>query len=221
MLCGNRICKFLPGFLKRKEDGIVNDVCQAIGTALDEVITAADKLKAQSMANRLVGYSEYYSSDDRKRDLTLIGSSRFVFKRNGESWDDFETRLQQFPDDVPWFGTEKGIIKEIERTGLVVDLIGEMRDDPYRFIVLSLADQCLVPEDQISHVFALGEEEETVRGSRTFGLTGCEDFIFLVYLSGETDYSKSGVKTTLKLTKPPYTKAYVFFPGESVAEEVV
>jgi len=221
MLCGNRIWKFLPGFLKRKEGGIVNDVCQAIGTAFDEVIKTADKLKPQSMANRLVGYSEYYSSDDRKRDLTLIGSSRFVFKRNDESWDDFETRLQQFPDDVPWFGTEKGIIKEIERTGLVVDLIGEMRDDPYRFIVLSLADQCLVPEDRISHVFALGEEEETVRGSRTFGLTECEDFIFLVYLSGETDYSKSEVKTILKSSKPPYTKAYVFFPGESVAEEVV
>ncbi|MGB3341336.1 MAG: hypothetical protein WBB37_07640 [bacterium] len=221
MLCGDRIWKFLAGFLKRKDDGIIKDICESKGAALDETITAADKLKPQSLANRLVGYPEYYNSEDRKRDLSLIGSSRFVFKRDSESWDDFETRLQQFPNDIPWFGTKKGIITEIERTGLVVDSIEEMRDDPMRFIILSFADQCAVPEDQISHVFALGEEEETVRGTRTYGRTECEDFIFLVYLSGETDYSKAEVKTIIKLSKPPYTKAYVFFPGESVAEEVV
>ncbi|GAI48068.1 unnamed protein product, partial [marine sediment metagenome] len=124
----------------------IYDICRAIGEALDEIITAADKLKPQGMANRLTGYTSYYNSDERKQDLNLIGSSRFVFKRESESWNDFETRLQQFPDDVKWFGTENGIIKEIERTGLVVDSIEIMRDDVYRFIILSLADQCLVPE---------------------------------------------------------------------------
>lgn len=220
MLYGDRIWQFLPGFLKRAKKKIY-DICLAKGEALDEIITAADKLKPQGMANRLTGYTSYYNSDERKQDLNLIGSSRFVFKRESESWNDFETRLQQFPDDVKWFGTEKGVIKEIERTGLVVDSIEIMRDDVYRFIILSLADQCLVPEDNISHVFDLGQEEETVRGTRTFGLEDCEDFVFIVRLSGATDYSKHEVKTILKLTKPPYTKAYIFFPGETVGEEVV
>lgn len=221
MLCGDRIWKILPGFLKRKPNGIMYDICLAKGEALDEIITAAQKLKPQGMANQIAGFGSYYSSDDRKRDLNLIGASRFVFKRDSETWSEFETRLQQFPDDVKWFGTEKGITKELERTGLTVDSIKELRDEIYRFIVLSLADQCSQPEDQLSHVFNLGEEDLSVRGTRTYSVEDCEDFIFLVYLSGATSYSKKEVKSILKLTKPPYTKGYIFFPGESVAEEVV
>lgn len=220
MLYGDRVWQFLPGFLKRVQNGIY-DICMAIGEALDEVITAAQKLKAQGMVNRISGFTEYYNSDERKQDLYLHGASRFVFKRESEIWDDFETRLQQFPEDVKWFGTFGGIIKEIERTGLVVDRIEEMRDDPYRWILLSLVDQCSLPEDQISHIFALGEEATCVRGVRTFSRYDCEDFIFIVYLSGATTYAKSEVKSIVKFTKPPYTKAYIFFPGETVAEEVV
>ncbi|HEX7319728.1 MAG TPA: hypothetical protein VF399_05155 [bacterium] len=220
MLLGDRIWQFLPGFLKRIKNGIY-DICLAIGEALDEIIEEAQKLKAQLMANRLTGFDEYYASDQRKADLNLIGSSRFVFKRDDESWDDYETRLQQFVNDVWWFGTEAGIIRELERTGLTVDSIEELRDEPYRFIILSLADQCGKPEDQLSHVFDLDAEDPSVRGDRTYGIEDSEDFQFLVRLSGISSYSKQDIKTILKQTKPPYTKGYVFFPGFQVAEEVV
>jgi len=221
MSCGDRIWKLLPGFLKRKTNGIMYGICLAKGEALDEIIAAAQKLKPQGMANQIPGFGSYYSSDERKRDLNLIGVSRFVFKRDSETWAEFETRLQQFPDDVKWFGTEKGITKEIERTGLVVDSIRELRDEIYRFIILSLVDQCPQPEDQLSHVFDLGDEDPNVRGTRIYSVDDHEDFIFLVYLSGSTEYSKSEVKSILKLTKPPFTKGYIFFPEESVAEEVI
>jgi len=220
MLYGDRIWQFLPGFLKQTT-GILSDICRAIGEALDTAITTGEKLKAQGMANRLVGFDEYYGSDERKADLNLLGASRFVFKRSIESWDSFESRLQQFPDDARWFGTKKGITTEIGRTGLTIDSISEMRDDPQRFILLSLADQCGIPEDQISHVFALGEEEETVRGDRIFAVDECEGFVFLIYLSGATAYSKKEVAGVLKMVKPPYTKGYLFYPNEVVAEEVV
>jgi hypothetical protein len=220
MLTGNRIEQFLPGFLKRALGG-VHDIRLAIGESLDQAITAAQLLKAQLMANRLNGFDEYYASAQRAADLNLIGASRFVFKRDDETWDDFETRLRFFPTDVRWFGTMAGIIQELERTGLTVDSIEELRDERNRFIVLALADQCGITEDQLSHVFGLGDEDPYVRGDRGYGLEDCEDFMFLVRLSGTSPYAKQDIKSILKQVKPPYTKAFVFFPNEQVAEEVV
>ncbi len=220
MPSGNRLEQFLPGFLKRALGGI-SDICQAVGESLDEAITAAQLLKAQLMANRLEGFDEYYASAQRIADLNLIGASRFVFKRDDETWDDFEMRLRLFPTDVRWFGTQAGIIRELERTGLTVDSIEELRDERNRFIVLSLADQCGKAEDQLSHVFDLNAEDPYVRGDRGYGLEDSEDFMFLVRLSGSSGYSKQDVKAILKQVKPPYTKSYVFFPNQQTAEEVV
>jgi hypothetical protein len=219
MLTGDRIEQFLPGFLKRALGGI-SDICQAIGEALGQAITAAQLLKAQLMANRLDGFDEYYASAQRLADLNLIGASRFVFKRDDETWEDFEMRLRLFPTDVPWFGTAAGIIQELERTGLTVDSVEELREERDRFIVLSLADQCGKTEDQLSHVFALGDEDPYVRGDRGYGLVDSEDFTFLVRLSGASLYAKQDVKSILKQVKPPYTKAFIFFPNAQVAEEV-
>lgn len=220
MLYGDRIWKFLPGFLKAAQTGLY-DLCRAVGEALDEIMTAVAKLQPQGMANRLPGFEDYYASDERKKDLVILGASRLVSKRENETWAEFETRLQQFPENVKWFGTKKGLEKEIERTGLVVDSIAEMRDDLFRWIILSLAEQCNYPEDQLSHIYELGKEDLTMRGTTEYGRDDIEDFTFVVRLSGSTTYSKQDVKRIIKAAKPPFTKGYVFFPGLTVAEEVL
>jgi hypothetical protein len=221
----DRIWLFLPNFLKKSVGQgfslALYNIIQSIAHALDEVLDFGKLLKPRSMANRLGDFTEYYASDDRKLDLARIGASRFLFKRYSETWDDFEYRLQQFPNDVLDFGTAQGLIRELERTGLSVELLEELFNDKYRWIILSAADQCLEPEDQISHMFADGDEDPYVRGTRMYSADDSELFCFDLYLTGSTLYAKSEIQEIVKFVKPAYTKCYCFFPNQEFAEVII
>uniref|UniRef100_A0A7C6E996 Uncharacterized protein n=1 Tax=candidate division WOR-3 bacterium TaxID=2052148 RepID=A0A7C6E996_UNCW3 len=215
-----RIWLFLPNFLKGAK-GVLYHIVQAIGYALDEVFDYGKLLKARLMANRLSGFPEYYASDDRKIDLVRLGVSRFLFKRDLESWNDFEIRLQEFPTDVKDFGTAPGLKREIERTGLTCDIVEELWNDIYRWILLALADMEEIEEAELSHLFALGDEDPNVRGTRIYSLDDSELFSFVVYLSGTAEYSKNEVREIIKFVKPAYTKCYCFFPNYEIAEVII
>jgi hypothetical protein len=212
--------KFIPNFLKRVT-GILDDITSSINYALAEVLDTARLLKSQIMANRLSDFPAYYDTDQRKQDLYLLGISRFLFKRAADTWTDFETRLSLFPTEVKDFGTKTGLVREINRTGLDVQLIEELTDDRYRWILENLFAQCPLFEDQISHIFNLNEEDLSVRGTRIYSLTDSELFSFILYLDGNTAYSKNELKQIIKFTKPAYTKCYCFYPNAQFAEVII
>jgi len=216
----SRIWLFLPNKVAGTDLSVLYHIIQAIGHALDEVLDAGRLLKARGSANRIPGFNGYYTSDDRKLDLARLGVSRFLFKRDLEVWDDFEIRLQQFPIDVLDFGTSPGLKREIERTGLSCDIVEELVNDIYRWIILVLDDQ-IGEEANLSHLFALGDEDPDVRGTRLYSLTDSEIFSFVVYLSGDTAYSKFEVKEIIKFVKPAYTKCYCIFPEAEYAEVII
>jgi hypothetical protein len=214
------INKFLPNFLKRTE-GLLYDITSSINYALTEVLNAGKLLQSQMMANRLSAFPAYYSTDQRKQDLNLLGLSRFLFKRIAESWADFETRLSLFPIEVKDFGTKAGLTREINRTGLDTQLIEELTDDRYRWILENLFDQCPLFEDNISHIFNLGHEDQSVRQTRVYSLDDSEIFSFVLYLDGATPYSKNELQQIIKFTKPAYTKCYCFYPSAEYAEVIL
>ena len=189
---------------------------KAAGAEVDDSAEEVGLLKIRGAAHRVSGHAEYYASDDRKRDLALIGVGYGVKKRNTESWDDYEARLQAFPSDIRSAGTKQGVINELERTGLAVSQFVELNLDEKRWILLSLADQGDEPEENISHIFGKDEEwDEDVRWTRIYEWLG-DLFSFFVELAGAVPYSKGELATIIKLTKPAFTRCYLKYPDESV-----
>ncbi len=232
MSTSSRIWEFLPGFLKRKEDGVLSTIISAIQEALNELKDFLTSLKQRGLSlpsqtnifvgeGITVGDGIVLGQTYNEADITLIGLSRGLAPYPWESIPEFGERVHVFPVDSLYYGTIRGIKRELERTRLHVDGIFETGNDPQRWILLSLADQAQLPEEQISHIFALGEEDENVRGIRIY--RGYDDiFSFTVSLSNPdyVEYSKSAVKSILKTVKPAYTVGFVYFPGSTYAEEV-
>ncbi len=209
----DRVWKFLPGFLKRAE-GVLSDITRSITDALNDLVTFLENLKALGLSQTI---DPSLGPAEREKELDLIAASRGLSRYSWEDLSTFEARIHAFPQDVLNFGTLNGIRQEVERSGLTATLY-ETGNDPQRWILLSLVEQGGLQEDQISHIFTLGNEDPSVRGDRIY--SGVDEiFSFTVTLSG-TVPSKQEIRQIIKATKPAYTVAYVYWPGETYAEEV-
>jgi len=242
---------FLPPFLKRtpkvdpntNKASLIWSICRAIGDDADLALTAGVFLDARGLANRAYpsAFPDYYvdpsdgsnPSEQRMDDLYLLGASRNLYRRETETWFEFEARLILFPVDVQSFGTPSGLIRELERTGLEVELLEELAGDPQSWVLLSAADACSVPDNQESHLFDFVPPDETdlsdptdpsdprvVRGTRLYDSEE-EYFTFYLQLTGSASYSVSELRQIIRRVKPAHTRAYVRYPSAEYYEAVL
>lgn len=214
---------FLPPFLRRIDplddpeaaNSPQEALCKAIGGETEDMAEDIGLLKIRGAAHRVSGNAEYYASDDRKRDLSLIGIGYGLKRRSTESWEEYEVRLQNYPFVVRRAGTKAIIIMEIERTGVDVSRFVELNLDDKRWILLSLEDQGEETEENISHIFGKDEEPDPdVRWTRIYEFGG-DLFSFFVELSG-APYSKGELSTIIMMTKPAFTRCYLKYPDGEV-----
>jgi len=247
MITADRLWNFLPQFLKRSPKlspvtglpSLIWSICRAIGDESDDALDTGDLLKARGLANRAYpSYTSYYvdpsdptnPSAERMDDLYLLGVSRGLYKRSDETWFEFESRLILFPTDVKSYGTPSGMVRELERTGLEVELLEELAGDPQSWVLLDAADACPIPEDQLSHLFdfAASDESDPSDQSDPRSVRGCrlydgeeEYFVFYLTLSGSAEYSKSEVQDIIRRVKPAHTRAYIRYPSAAYYEAVL
>lgn len=245
---------FLPPFLKRtpkvdpntNKASLIWSICRALGDDADLALDAGVFLAARGLANRAYpsAFPDYYvdpsdqsnPSEDRMDDLYLLGASRGLYRRESETWFEFESRLILFPTDVQSFGTPSGLIRELERTGLQVDLLEELAGDPQSWVLLSAEDACSVPDNQESHLFDFSDSSESsvlslpssvlrgdprvVRGCRIYDSEE-EYFTFYLVLTGSAPYSESELRAIIRTVKPAHTRAYVRYPSADYYEAVL
>jgi hypothetical protein len=256
LITADRLWNFLPSFLKRAPKlspvtglpSLIWSLCRALGDDGDLALDAGNFLAARGLANRAYPslFPDYYvdpsdqsnPSEERKDDLYLLGVSRGLYRRESETWFEFEARLILFPTDVKSYGTPAGLIRELERTGLEVELLEELAGDPQSWVLLSAEDACSVPDNQESHLFDFVPSDETdlsdptdpsdprvVRGCRIYD---SEEEYFTFYLaltdptapSNPTDYSLSELRQIIRRVKPAHTRAYVRYPSAEFYEAI-
>ena len=245
---------FLPPFLKRAPKlspstglpSLIWSICRALGDDADLALDAGVFLAARGLANRAYpsAFPDYYvdpsdgsnPSEERKDDLYLLGVSRNLYRRETETWFEFEARLILFPTDIQSFGTPSGLIRELERTGLAVELLEELAGDPQSWVLLSAEDACSVPDNQESHLFDFSDSSESsvlslpssvlrgdprvVRGCRIYDSEE-EFFTFYLALTGSAAYSESEIVDIIRRVKPAHTRAYVRYPSAAYYEAVL
>jgi len=248
LITADRLWSFLPQFLKRAPKlspttglpSLIWSICRAIGDDADLALDTGKLLAARGLANRAYpsAFPDYYvdpsdptnPSEERMDDLYLLGVSRGLYKRSTETWFEFEARLILFPSDVKSYGTPSGMVRELERTGLEVELLEELAGDPQSWVLLSAEDACPVPENQLSHLFDFASSDESdpsdqsdpraVRGTRVYDSEE-EYFVFYLTLTGSAEYSKSEVQDIIRRTKPAHTRAYVRYPSAAYYEAIL
>jgi len=226
-----RLRKYLPAFMRPGADVVVA-ILAAVGAALQELVDEARELRARGAGRRFASeFAAYYEEDTREEDLARIGMSRVLAKRSNETWDEFETRLQEFVGlevwdgtrlnysvvgDVAQWGTITGIIREVERTGLVASLVAT-RTDPQAWKLLDTdgrggTDESMMLEDETP--------PEGQRLTRVWDDEWLWGFWLTVTNPDVVDYLADEVRNIVRDTKPAWVRCYLGLP-DAEAWEVI
>lgn len=227
-----RVWEYLPGFLKRPGQVTASGrvtvnwaICQGIGAALDLLDGDLQLLRARGLAGQFSGeFTDYYSSAVRRNDVRRIAQGRATGAAPHETLGDLQTYLASWGDHAAGHGTKSGLQTELERSGLQVDSITEMRDDPERWLIRSYADSIGVPLADLSLCFAYADYAGRAPGQRTTIIYawGEDWFGFRVLLSdpGMVGWDQDSVEQMVRRGKPAYTRGWVRLPGETYYVEV-
>lgn len=226
-----RLWRYLPGFLKRRTDGELKKVVDAVGTTADVAHDDIKLLPARAAANRFDGeFATYYGSETRQDDVARIAQGRMLAKLRNESWEEFEERLRAFfgletwdgtmqqysrVGDVAQWGCMTGLEREIERTGLVVSSIYGALEDPYRWIVRTVEGMGGARDTDFSMIVAIDGfvPDPDQRRTRIYSvLSGVWTIWIVITNPNVVTYTDNEVLDIVRLVKPAWVRAYVGLP---------
>ncbi len=225
-----RLLNSLPPFLRPlSPSGITHYLLNSIVRAFQSFQAQFRLLRARGALHHIPGFSEYYRSDDRKKDLILIARSRLLYQRQNETWEDFEQYLQSLfayedwsdpnhqnytvTGDIARWGSFYGITREIEHTGLKVEEIypGILLPDQWK--VWTKRNE---PSDPLQLAKTYDLSHTPPPGQRLTKLYSLYDILWTFYIiisnPQNISYSPEEIINIIRLTKPAWTKALVQFP---------
>ena len=225
----SRLLRYLPSFLKRKRAGQADHIATAVAAGADELLLDIQELRARGAGNRFLDeFGGYYISERRHHDVARIGLSRFLSKRENETWDEFESRVRDFigletwdgvcqrftvTSDVAQWGCMTGIERELERTGLDA-VLTSAAEDHERWIVLSLGH--LPPPDPLDESMLYAIDTPPVPAQRQTKLYEADGDPWTLWITltnpNPVSYLEDELLEIVKLTKPAWVRAWVLFP---------
>ncbi len=217
---GDFLWMLLPGIRKQKdtENSALYGLLSAIGEVLDDAKSDIRRIRLSWYAQVVEPDDGYYALPERNSDLDTIALGRGTRRYPVESNESLALRLTDWPNTCRWIGTKPGLKALIESHGFVCREIVESYADPQGMILLSINDQPLEAEINLTHLFSEEDAGKTdyveYRQNRVYRASELVwNFCFTVSIgsNGLPEHRREQLQQAIYDFKPAHTQTQILF----------